>query len=63
MAPLVEPELARERDKAVKIMAKSLFRDLRQAGYSSRQIVALTTELIDLVTGDLRVDTKDGNES
>ena len=46
--------LPRERDKAVKILAKSLFRDLKSNGYDVRQIVALSSELISLVTTDFR---------
>jgi hypothetical protein len=40
--------------KGTKILAKSLFKELRGNGYSANQILALTTELIDLVTQDLR---------
>lgn len=58
--PLVEPELARERDKAMKIIAKSLYRELKQAGYNRRQILALTSELIELVTSEVRAEAKDG---
>ncbi len=39
-----------ERQKAVRILAKSLFRDLLQQGYDEKQIVALATELISEVT-------------
>jgi hypothetical protein len=41
-------------DKATHILAKSLFKELRGNGYSPNQILGLTTELIDLVTKDLR---------
>ncbi len=41
-------------DKATQILAKSLFKELRHSGYSSNQILGLTTELIDLVTQNLR---------
>jgi hypothetical protein len=40
--------------RAARILARSLFRDMRQTGYSSPQILALATELIDLVTKDMR---------
>jgi hypothetical protein len=40
--------------RAARILARSLFRDMRQSGYSSPQILALATELIDLVTKDMR---------
>jgi hypothetical protein len=45
-----------EREKALKILAKSIFRELRGQGYEARELVALSTELLDLVTGDLRPD-------
>lgn len=42
--------------KSTKILAKSLFKELRGNGYSPNQILSLSTELIDLVTQDLRAD-------
>ena len=39
-----------ERQKQVRILAKSLFRDLLAQGYDERQIVSLATELISEVT-------------
>jgi hypothetical protein len=44
-------------DRATQILAKSLFKELRGNGYSPNQILGLTTELIDLVTKDLRETT------
>ena len=41
-------------NKGTKILAKSLFKELRGNSYSANQILGLTTELIDLVTQDLR---------
>jgi len=46
--------------KATRILAKSLFKELRGNGYSPNQILSLSTELIDLVTQDLRADQKAG---
>ncbi len=40
--------------KATRILAKSLFKELRGNGYSPNQILSLSTELIELVTQDLR---------
>jgi hypothetical protein len=40
--------------KGTKILAKSLFKELRGSGYSANQILSLSTELIDLVTQDLK---------
>jgi hypothetical protein len=36
--------------RAVKILAKSIYRDLEAQGYDEKQIVALATELISEVT-------------
>ena len=41
-------------NKGTKILAKSLFKELRGNGYAANQILGLTTELIDLVTQELR---------
>lgn len=41
-------------NKGTKILAKSLFKELRGSGYSTNQILSLSTELIDLVTQDLK---------
>ena len=43
--------------KGTKILAKSLFKELRGSGYSANQILSLSTELIDLVTKDLKTAT------
>jgi hypothetical protein len=42
--------------KATRILAKSLFKELRGNGYSPNQILSLSTELIDLVTQGLKED-------
>jgi hypothetical protein len=54
---LEKPKGRSEREKAVKILAKSIYRELRASGYDTREIVALSTELIELVTTDLKPDT------
>ncbi len=41
------------RNKSVRILAKSIFKELTAQGYDSRQIVSLATELISEVTQDL----------
>lgn len=48
-----------ERDKAVKILAKSIFRELKMNGYETRQIVALSSELLGLVTSTIKTDSND----
>ncbi len=45
---------APNRERALKILSKSLYRELRQNGYEPKQIVALATELISQVTSDIR---------
>lgn len=46
------------RARALKILSKSLYRELRQNGYEPAQIVTLATELISLVTSDIRDDAR-----
>ncbi|MGD0837013.1 MAG: hypothetical protein ABSB49_10275 [Polyangia bacterium] len=46
------------RERALRILSKSLYRDLRQNGYEPRQIVGLASELIAQVTTDLADETK-----
>ncbi len=45
-----------ERQKAVKILARSLYRQLTSEGYDDKQIVALATELISEVTKGIASD-------
>ena len=40
--------------RAVKILAKSIYRDLEAQGFDEKQIVALATELISEVTNKIR---------
>jgi hypothetical protein len=40
--------------KGTQILAKTLFKELRGSGYTPHQILGLSTELIDLVTKDLK---------
>ena len=44
---------AGERDKAVKLLAQSICRELRKNGYTSGQIVGLSSELIGLITTEI----------
>lgn len=47
-----------EREKAVKILAKSIFRELKTNGYQAREIVALSTEILGLLSTDIKSDSK-----
>jgi len=42
--------------KALKILSRSIYKELRQNGYEPKQIVALATEIIGLVTSDMSSD-------
>ena len=42
--------------KGTKILARTFFAQLRAGGYTPNQIVDIATELIDLVTTDLKED-------
>ncbi|HEY3353367.1 MAG TPA: hypothetical protein VGQ83_08975 [Polyangia bacterium] len=54
--PLEVPQSAQAKDRALKILAKSIYKELRQNGYEAREVVALSTEIIDLITADMRPD-------
>jgi hypothetical protein len=54
MLMLCLPMTDREaKSRAVKILAKSIYRDLEAQGFDERQIVALATELISEVTSKM----------
>jgi hypothetical protein len=40
--------------KGTKILARTFFNQLRSSGYTPTQVIGIATELIDLVTTDLR---------
>jgi hypothetical protein len=44
------------RGRAIKILAKSIYRELRTQGYDEKQVVALATELISEVTQTIASD-------
>lgn len=48
---------APNRERALKILSKSIYKELRQNGYEPKQIVALATELISQVTCDIKEDS------
>ena len=41
------------REKAIQILSKSIYKELRENGYEPKQIVALATEIICSVTTDI----------
>jgi hypothetical protein len=40
--------------KSLRIIAKSIFRELKQNGYNNNAVIGLSGELLDLVTADIR---------
>jgi hypothetical protein len=53
-APSPEGASRADNRRALSILARSLFRQMREQGYSPEQIVALSSELLELVSHDLR---------
>jgi hypothetical protein len=43
-------------ERGVNILARTLFRQMREQGYSAEQIIGLSSELIHLVSSDMRDD-------
>ncbi|HEY7955686.1 MAG TPA: hypothetical protein VII38_10345 [Polyangia bacterium] len=42
----------------MKILAKSIFREMKTNGYQAREIVALSTEILGLLSSDIKSDSK-----
>ena len=42
-----------QKNRSVRILAKSIYRELKSQGYGDKQIVALATELLSEVTDDM----------
>jgi len=43
-----------QQNKSVEVFAKSVYRELKSNGYSRDQIVAFTSQMIELLTQDVR---------
>lgn len=50
----IPPEANQDHGRAVKILAKSIYKELRQNGYTRNEIVAFSTELLGLVTTEIK---------
>lgn len=48
--------------RALRILAKSVFRELKSNGHSRSDIVAFATEMLSLVSSDLRGESEDPRE-
>ena len=51
--PAAAPAALPNREKAIQILSKSIYKELRENGYEPKQIVSLATEIISLVTTDI----------
>jgi hypothetical protein len=51
---MTQPSTTAAEPRALRIFAKSVFRDLKRTGYSRSDIVAFATEMLSLVSSDLR---------
>jgi hypothetical protein len=47
--------------KASKILARTFFNQLRASGYTPTQVIGVATELIDLVTSDIKEESRRPN--
>ena len=52
--PAPQPNQAVVTEKAVKSLANSIFRQLRQEGCAHRDIISVSTQLLDLVTCEIQ---------
>jgi hypothetical protein len=50
---MAAPAALPNREKAIQILSKSIYKELRENGYEPKQIVSLATEIISLVTTDI----------
>jgi hypothetical protein len=55
-AAIIPAAPAPNREKALQILSKSIYKELRENGYEPKQIVSLASEIISLVTTDLDLD-------
>jgi len=52
--PMTNPMSQSNEPRALRILAKSVFRELKTTGYSRSDIVAFATEMLSLVSTDIR---------
>ena len=57
-AAATTPSVSLDRSAGARILARSFYKELRENGYSPKQLLALSTELIDLITQDLAHERK-----
>jgi hypothetical protein len=54
MAQAVPMNAVAERQRAMRIMAKAIFKNLKEDGFDNKDAMALSSELLGLITTDLR---------
>lgn len=52
--PAASGSMGFDRAAGARILARSFYKELRGSGYSPKQLLALSTELIELITQDLQ---------
>jgi hypothetical protein len=52
--PLMSATPSPSQPRALRILAKSVFRELKSSGYTRSDILAFATEMLSLVSSDLR---------
>ncbi len=50
------PAVPFDRAAGARILARSFYKELRSSGYTPKQLLSISTELIDLITQDLNKD-------
>lgn len=55
--PMTNPMSQASEPRTLRILAKSVFRELKTSGYSRSDIVAFATEMLSLVSSDIREGT------
>ncbi|MBX3270031.1 MAG: hypothetical protein KF729_07200 [Sandaracinaceae bacterium] len=55
--PMPNPVVQAAEPRALRILAKSVFRELKSTGYSRSDVVAFATEMLSLVSTDIRGET------
>lgn len=53
-SPQSPPGTPDERQRAIRIIARSLFRELHSSGYTPSHVINLTAELLELLTDSMR---------
>jgi hypothetical protein len=58
MAEVHETPSTQPDQRAVSILAKNIYREIRAGGFSERDVMALAGELLALVTNDVKAETQ-----